>query len=75
MLKQTMIVLLSFIMGFLFNTVATPIANIDRCTDFTKQGTKWVGYIGLSYDGDVRCFWLEQRFPKRIIQGVEVKYD
>ena len=75
MLKTTMIVLLSFIMGFLFNTVATPIANIDRCTDFTKQGTKWVGYIGLSYDGDVRCFWLEQRFPKRIIQGVEVKYD
>ena len=70
-----MIVLVSFIMGFLFNTVATPIANIDRCTDFTKQGTKWVGYIGLSYDGDVRCFWLEQRFPKRIIQGVEVKYD
>ena len=75
MLKTTMIVLLSFIMGFLFNTVATPIANIDRCTDFTKQGTKWVGYIGLSYDGDVRCFWLEQRFPKRIIQGVEVRYD
>lgn len=70
-----MIVLVSFIMGFLFNTVATPIANIDRCTDFTKQGTKWVGYIGLSYDGDVRCFWLEQRFPKRIIQGVEVRYD
>ena len=75
MMKQVSIVLLSFIMGFLFNTVATPIANIDRCTDFTKQGTKWVGYIGLSYDGDVRCFWLEQRFPKRIIQGVEVKYD
>ena len=75
MMKQVSIVLLSFIMGFLFNTVATPIANIDRCTDFTKQGTKWVGYIGLSYDGDVRCFWLEQRFPKRIIQGVEARYD
>ena len=74
-MKQTVIVLMSFVMGFLFNTVATPIANIDRCVDFTKQGTKWVGYIGLSYDGDVRCFWLEQRFPKRIIQGVEVKYD
>ena len=74
MMKQTMIVLVSFIMGFLFNTVATPIANIDRCVDFTKQGTKWVGYIGSSYDGDIRCFWLEDRFPKRIIQGIEVKH-
>ena len=74
MLKQTMIVLLSFVMGFLFNTIATPIANNDRCVDFTKYGVKWVGYIGLSYEGDVRCFWLEQQFPKRVIQGVETKW-
>lgn len=73
MMKYVFIVLVSFMMGFLFNTIATPIANIDRCTDFTRYGVKWVGYIGLSYDGDVRCFWLEQRFPKRIIQGVEAK--
>lgn len=74
MLKQVFIVLLSFVMGFLFNTIATPIANNDRCTDFTKGYTKWIGYIGVSYDGDIRCFWLEQQFPKRVIQGVETKW-
>jgi hypothetical protein len=74
MMKYVFIVLVSFIAGFLFNTVATPIANVDRCADFTRYGVKWVGYIGLSYDGDVRCFWLEQQFPKRVIQGVETKW-
>ena len=74
MLKQTMIVLLSFVMGFIFNTVATPIANIDRCTDYRTELTSWKGYIGLSGDGDVRCFWLEQQFPRRIKQGVETKW-
>lgn len=73
MIKYSTIAILSFIMGFIFNTVATPIANIDRCTDYTTTYSTWKGYIGLSYDGDVRCFWLEQRFPNRIRQGIEVK--
>jgi len=46
---------------------------MTHCTSYTKSGVKWIGYRAISDDYDRRCFWLEERFPYRVQQGVEVK--
>lgn len=64
-----------FMCGFAFNNVFTEIDNIGRCSSWTTPNVRWEGYRAVNEKGETRCFWLEQRFPYRVRQGVEVNYD
>jgi hypothetical protein len=51
------------------------IYNRDKeltCSDFATKHAMWKGFLSMR-DGDMRCFWLEDKYPWRIRQGVPVK--
>jgi hypothetical protein len=48
------------------------VDNMTQCTTYRQGTTTWVGYRAISDDYDRRCFWMEDRFPNRVRQGVEV---
>ena len=75
-MKDALLVLgfvLTFMGGFAYGSLAHYVDNIDHCTTYRQGATTWVGYRAISEDYDRRCFWLEERFPYRVQQGVEVK--
>lgn len=62
----------TFMGGFAYGSIASYVDKMTHCTTYTaKNGVKWVGYRAISDDYDRRCFWLEERFPYRVQQGVE----
>ena len=62
---------LTFMGGFAYGSLSNYVDNIDQCATYTIGKTTWVGYRAISDDHERRCFWLENRFPYRIKQGVE----
>jgi hypothetical protein len=65
--------ILAFMGGFAYGSLNHYVDNMTHCTSYTaKNGVKWVGYRAISNDYDRRCFWLEDRFPNRVQQGIEV---
>jgi hypothetical protein len=63
---------LSFMGGFAYGSLNHYVDNMTECASFRQGATTWVGYRAISDDYDRRCFWMEDRFPNRIKQGVEV---
>lgn len=63
----------AFMGGFAYGSLNHYVDNITHCTSYTQSGVKWIGYRAISDEYDRRCFWLEDRFPNRVRQGVEVK--
>lgn len=63
-----------FFGGYALGSMHDYVDKIDHCTTYTaRNGVKWIGYMAISDDYERRCFWLEERFPNRVQQGVEVK--
>ena len=58
------------VMGFAMGKFHTSLDYI-HCESFTKNGVMWTGYVSMK-DGDIRCFWKEERYPWRLMQGVPV---
>lgn len=75
-MKEALLVLgfvVTFMGGFAYGSMAAYVDKMTHCTTYTaRNGVKWVGYRAISDDYDRRCFWLEERFPYRVSQGVEV---
>jgi hypothetical protein len=69
----TLLFVFVFMGGFAYGSLNHYVDNMTHCTSYTKSGVKWIGYRAISDDYDRRCFWLEERFPYRVQQGVEVK--
>jgi hypothetical protein len=64
---------LAFMGGFAYGSLNHYVDNMTHCTTYTLNKVKWVGYRAISDDYDRRCFWLEEQFPYRVKQGIEVK--
>ena len=63
----------AFMGGFAYGSINHYVDKMTHCTSYTaRNGVTWVGYRAISDDYDRRCFWLEERFPYRVKQGVEV---
>jgi len=62
----------AFLGGFAYGSMNHYVDKMTDCTSYTKSGVTWVGYRAISDDYERRCFWLENRFPYRVQQGVEV---
>lgn len=58
------------VIGFGLGKIHTSLDYI-HCESFTKNGVTWTGYVSMK-DGDIRCFWKEERYPWRLMQGVPV---
>lgn len=74
-MKEALLVLgfvVTFMGGFAYGSLNHYVDNIDHCTTYRQGITTWVGYRAISEDYDRRCFWLEDRFPYRVRQGIEV---
>lgn len=70
----TLLFIFVFMGGFAYGSLNHYVDNMTHCTTYTaRNGVKWIGYRAISDDYDRKCFWLEERFPYRVQQGVEVK--
>jgi hypothetical protein len=63
---------LAFIGGFAYGSLNHYVDNMTHCTTYRQGDIIWVGYRAISDDYDRRCFWMEDRFPYRVKQGIEV---
>jgi hypothetical protein len=68
----TVLFVFAFMGGFAYGSLNHYVDNMVKCTTYRQGSTVWVGYRAISDDYDRRCFWLEDRFPYRVKQGVEV---
>jgi hypothetical protein len=69
--SSIILVLLSFAVGWKAKEVSLNIQQLT-CADYSTKHAMWVGFISIK-NGDIRCFWLEDRYPWRTRQGVPVK--
>lgn len=60
-----------FFGGYALGSIHDYVDNIDHCNTYRAGSVTWVGYRAISDRNDRRCFWLEDRFPNRVRQGVE----
>lgn len=72
-MKLILVAFFAFMGGFAYGSLNHYVENMTECASFRQGSTTWVGYRAISDDYDRRCFWMEDRFPNRIKQGVEVK--
>ena len=74
-MREALVVLgfvFTFMGGFAYGSIVSYVDKMTHCTTYTaRNGVKWIGYRAISDDYDRRCFWLEERFPYRVRQGVE----
>lgn len=62
----------AFMGGFAYGSLNHYVDNMVKCTTYRQGDTTWVGYRAISDDYDRRCFWLQDGYPYRVRQGVEV---
>lgn len=60
-----------FMGGFAYGSFTNYVDKIDHCVSFKQNGVEWQGYRAISEDNRRRCFWLEDKYPYRVKQGVE----
>jgi hypothetical protein len=61
-----------FMGGFAYGSVNHYVDNMVECTTYRQGDITWVGYRAISDDYDRRCFWLSNKYPNRVRQGIEV---
>ena len=60
-----------FVLGWMCKGIYVDIQELT-CSDFSTKHAMWRGFSA-SKNGEVRCFWLEDKYPWRVRQGVPVK--
>ena len=66
-MRYILLGLFTFFGGYAYGSLANYVDNIDHCTSYKG----WTGYRAISDNHERRCFWLENKFPYRVRQGVE----
>ena len=56
---------LTFLGGFAYGSLANYVGQVTTCGNMSG----WTSYIGISEENELRCFFVEDRFPRRIKQG------
>lgn len=69
--KRVLVYVLIFVGGWLSKGIYLDIQQLT-CSDFTTKHAIWKGFISTK-GSDVRCFWLEDKYPWRVRQGVPVQ--
>jgi hypothetical protein len=73
---KDMLMLMGFVVafmgGFAYGSLNHYVDNMTHCTTYRQGDTIWVGYRAISDNYDRRCFWLENKYPNRVRQGIEV---
>lgn len=62
-----------FLCGYAYASIHTEIDKAVDCGSFNTKHALWEGYWAINQHNERRCFWLETRFPYRVMQGVNVK--
>ena len=57
-----------FVLGWTAKGIYLDIQALT-CNDFSTKHAVWRGFLSTK-DGDMRCFWLEDKYPWRVKQGV-----
>jgi hypothetical protein len=60
----------AFMGGFAYGSLNHYVDSMNHCPTYKQSGVTWVGYRAISDENERRCFWLEQRYPNRVRQGV-----
>lgn len=68
LLKRLTSLVLMFVVGWYAKGISIDIQQLT-CADYSTKHAMWRGFISTK-DGDVRCFWLEDKYPWRVRQGV-----
>lgn len=59
-----------FLCGYAYSAIHTEVDKAVDCGSFTTKQAVWHGYWAINAENERRCFWLENRYPYRIKQGV-----
>ena len=68
MIKYLTILCVGVCMGWYTKGISLDIQQLT-CADYSTKHAMWIGFISTK-NGDVRCFWLEDKYPWRVRQGV-----
>lgn len=70
-MRYVALFLFAFLGGYSFGNMVEYVDKIDHCVSYKTSYSTWVGYKAISESNERRCFWLENKYPYRIKQGVE----
>ena len=62
-----------FMGGYALGSIHNYVDTMMHCTSYRQGDIIWIGYRAINNDNERRCFWLQDGFPYRVRQGVEVK--
>ena len=66
--KYLLVGVVGCVIGWTAKGVYTDIQHLT-CSDYSTKHAMWRGFLSTK-DGDMRCFWLEDKYPWRVRQGV-----
>lgn len=69
--KIIAVLVLGMLVGWVSKGVYIDMQQLT-CSDYSTKHAIWRGFLSTK-DGDMRCFWLEDKFPWRVRQGVPVQ--
>ena len=69
MFIRSCIIIFSMLVGAYMMKLYDDIQFLD-CHDFSTKHAVWKGFLAKDIHGTTRCFWLEDKYPWRVRQGV-----
>ena len=66
--SSVVLILLSAYLGWTVKGIYLDIQALT-CNDFSTKHAVWRGFLSTK-NGEMRCFWLEDKYPWRVKQGV-----
>ena len=68
LLRNLLSLVIMFVIGWAAKGVYVDMQQLT-CSDYSTKHAMWVGFLSTK-GGDMRCFWLEDKYPWRVRQGV-----
>ena len=47
--------------------------DLVKCPTYVTKHATWVGYVSFNH-GEVRCFWVENEYPKRVRDEQRIRH-
>ena len=66
--KYVLVFIVATVIGWISKGIYIDIQELT-CSDFSTKHAMWKGFSA-SKNGQLRCFWLEDKYPWRVRQGV-----
>ena len=65
--RYTAVFIVAAVFGWIVKGIYLDIQELT-CNDFSTKHAVWRGFLSTK-NGEMRCFWLENRYPWRVRQG------